>query len=405
MKRATLNSSREDIFAYFDELNSDSRHFQNSNDICTPMQCVREMVDSVPGELWRRSGLRVLDSCCGNGNFHAYIKTKAPLEALYFNEINGDRVRNVKRFFGKDINLTRRDFLTFDSGEKFDLVVSNPPYAKFCGDKRASKNHNMSRDFIRKAIEITKDGGYILFIAPDNWMSFSDRNTLPRLMSKHQFIHLNIHGAKKWFPRVGSSFTWFLLRKSPNEESFIVDNFYKKRGKVSAKMPTGVDFIPLFYSDVVRRLIGKTVYSDAPKYRVETTSDLHRYTKSEFLSAKQGRKHKHRLIHTPKQTVWSSKPHKFQSGWKVFLSLSDRYGAFVDDCGMTQSIAFIRCNSKREALRVKKELDAPIYRAINNLTRYGNFNNIRVLQRLPLLNHVKLTKPETALVNYFSGVL
>ena len=28
---------------------------------------------------------------------------------------------------------------------------------------------------------------------------------------------------------------------------------------------------------------------------------------------------------------------------------------FIDNCGMTQSIAFIRCDSKQEAARIKKE--------------------------------------------------
>ena len=45
---------------YFDALNSDTSHFQSSNDICTPMGCVREMADTVPDELWRRRGLKRL---------------------------------------------------------------------------------------------------------------------------------------------------------------------------------------------------------------------------------------------------------------------------------------------------------------------------------------------------------
>ena len=390
---------------YFDALNGDTSHFLSSNDICTPMGCVKEMVDTVPDELWRRRGLKVLDSCCGNGNFHAYIRTKTSLKNLYFNEINKDRIKNVKSLFGKNVNLTAHDFLIFSEDEKYDLVVSNPPYAKFCGDKRASKNHNMSRDFIRKAIKLTKDGGYILFIVPDNWMSYSDRNVLPRLMSKYQFIHLNIHGAKKWFPKVGSSFTWFLMKKAPNTDKFTIENHYKVHDVVETKLDKESDFIPLYYSDIVRRLMRKTIYSSAPKYKVETTSDLHRYTKRNLISEKQTRKHKHRLIHTPKQTVWSERPHKFQDGWKVFISLSDRFGTFVDNCGMTQSVAFVRCRSKAEALRVKKELDNPLYRGINNLTRYGNFNNIRVLQKLPLLSHVDLTERERQLLIKFAESL
>ena len=367
------------------------------------MGCVKEMVDSIPRSFWRRRNLKALDSCCGNGNFHAYMQKKTDLGNLFFNEINPARVRNALAIFGRRINLTEKDFLSFPDEERFDLVVSNPPYAKFTDGKRASKNHNLSRAFILKAINITKANGYILFIAPDNWMSYADRNHLPSLMSRHQFIRLNIHGARRWFPKVGSSFTWFLMQKSPNTREFTVENHYKKVDTRQARLDAGMDFIPLYYSNVVRGLLRKTVYSNAPKYRVETTSDLHRTTKRHLLSDREDRRHGYKLIHTPKQTVWSSRPHKFQQGWKVFLSLTDRYGTFIDRCGMTQSVAFVRCRSKAEAERVKRELDHPVFRALNNLTRYGNFNNIRVLQRLPVLSHVRLTMQETALVNRFAA--
>lgn len=411
MKAQSLPPQGE-TFALFDKLNADTGHFRSSNDICTPMGCVKEMVDALdvaePG-FWRRKDLQILDSCSGNGNFHGYIQYKTPLANLHFNEINEERLRNARRIFGEEIHWAQEDFLTFGSvgsryfGKKFDLVVSNPPYARFRGGKRVSKNHNMSRAFIRKALEVVKDGGYVLFIAPDNWMSFSDRNILPSLMSRHQFHRLNIHGAKKWFPKVGSSFTWFLLEKSPNRESFLVENHYKLRDRRRVKLDEGVACIPLYYSETARGLMRKTVWSDRPKYAVEVSCDMHKTSKKEWIATQPDEAHRWRLVHTPKQTVWSRRPHKYQNGWKVFLSLSDKYRVLVDECGMTQSMAFVRCRDRAEAERVREELDQPLYRAINNLTRYGNFNNVRVLQRLPRREYVSLTEEERELVECFAG--
>ena len=79
----------------------------------------------------------------------------------------------------------------------------------------------MSRDFISKAIDIIKENGYILFICPNNWQSYSDRNILPELLSSYQFIHININGAKKYFPKVGSSFTWFVLQKKKIKKNLV----------------------------------------------------------------------------------------------------------------------------------------------------------------------------------------
>ncbi len=390
------------IKEHFNKINNDSSHFVNSNDICTPMDCVIDMVDTVPKSFWAKKDIRVLDSCCGNGNFHAYIETKTPLENLYFNEINEKRIANLHRYFDRKINFTRKDFLSFNETEHYDMVVSNPPYALFSNEKRASKNHNLARSFIHKALDITKKGGYILFIVPNNWMSYSDRNTLPERMSRYQFIHLNIHGAKKYFPKVGSSFTWFLLQKTPNRREFTIENNYVVKNTKKVFLSKGIHFIPLYYDNLVKSIIEKVVYTDHPKYRVETSSDLHRTTRGDLLSKDPTQNHLYKLIHTPTQTIWSQRPHKYQAGVKVFISLTNQYQLFIDDCGMTQSIAFIRCRNQKEAELIRRELNSPVYRFVNNITRYGNFNNIRVLQNLSLLSTVALSAEETDFITHFN---
>jgi adenine-specific DNA-methyltransferase len=392
------------IKQYFDALNQDESHFVNSNDICTPMDCVKEMVDAIPTEFWQRKNIKILDSCCGNGNFHAYIQTKTKLENLYFNEINQKRINNLKNYFGDDINITIEDFLKFDNKQEYDLVVSNPPYAKFNENGRTSKNHNLARDFIKKALDITKDNGYILFIVPNNWMSFSDRNILPQELSKYQFIYLDIHGAKKWFPKVGSSFTWFLLHKIPNQKSFTVKNSYIIKDQQNVKIDINQNFIPLYLSQTVYNILEKTLNNNSlPRYKVETTSYLHKTTQKNLISNFHSKEFCHKLIHTPTQIVWSKKPHKYQDGWKVFISLTNQYSTFVDNCGMTQSIAFVRCNSKKEAEEIKNELDSNIFKFLNNITRYGNFNNIRILQQFPKLNSFALDSEELAFITKFNN--
>ena len=61
----------------------------------------------------------------------------------------------------------------------------------------------MIKEFIIKTLKILKKDGYLLYITPDNWMSYADRNTLIEKLTSLQFIYLNIHTAKKYFKKMG----------------------------------------------------------------------------------------------------------------------------------------------------------------------------------------------------------
>tara|TARA_B100001094_G_C18013633_1_gene711383 strand:- start:325 stop:987 length:663 start_codon:yes stop_codon:yes gene_type:complete len=196
---------------------------------------------------------------------------------------------------------------------------------------------------------------------------------------------LNIHTAKRYFPGVGSSFTWYLVQKSKPTKNIVVSGTWNKQ-EYTSKIPSGPrTYIPLYYTKVVHSILSKTIDNvELPKYKVETSSDLHKYTKKTLISATQNGDYQHRLIHTPSQTVYASRAHKWQEGYKVFIGLTSYYNIFVDNCGMTQSVAFIRVSSREEAEHVSEVLKHPIYLFINNICRWGNFNNVRILQKFPV---------------------
>ena len=76
----------------------------------------------------------------------------------------------------------------------------------------------------------------------------------------------------------------------------------------------------------------------------------------------------YKLIHTPSQTVYANRPHVFQDGYKVFISTTSYYSTFVDNCGMTQSIVFIRCNDKEEARKELQILSGPARKSYEEIT-------------------------------------
>ena len=394
----TLDDGLDVLQAYYDNvLNTDSALVETSNDVPTPIACVTEMLDKIPTSFWTREEIKILDPCCGCGNFPLVIyfkllqhHTKEHIlqHILYFNDLNGNRLERLKAVFGSEINVYQTDFLTLDVAHPFDLIVANPPYARLLPNgKRASKNHNLIGAFIEQSLSMLRPRGFLLYITPDNWMSFADRNTLILRLTELRIHHINIHTAKKYFKTIGSSFVWYLIEntKAEADDTITIDGIWKKTSYTSTVRPEIRPFIPLYYTNIVQSIINKTLDDSSHGcFNVETSSDLHKYTKKALLSATEDTQHPYRLIHTPKQTVWSTRPHKFQEGHKVFLSTTSYYQAFVDDCGMTQSIAFVRCADEEEAKALCKVLGHPLYVFLNNICRYGNFNNIRVMQHFPL---------------------
>lgn len=383
---------------YYDKkLNIDKSLVETSNDEPTPIDCVEEMVNKIPEYFWSRKDIKILDPCCGCGNFPFVIyhklleyheKDYILKEILYFNDINENRLKVLKELFSDQINIYQEDFLNIDIDIKFDLIVANPPYAKILANgKRASKNHNLIGLFITKSFQLLKENGYLLYITPDNWMSFADRNKLILDITAKQILYINIHTAKKYFKKIGSSFVWYLIENKPFYKSIEVEGIWKKKEYKSLVDSEIRKFIPLYYNNIIKDILNKTIDKNNKKFAIETSSNLHRYTKREFISNDKDEKHKYKLIHTPKQTVWSSKPHKFQNGYKVFISTTSYYETFIDNCGMTQSIVFIRCKDEKEAKNINKVLNHPLYKFINNICRYGNFNNIRILQNFPFCDN------------------
>lgn len=421
------NSTFNEIKNYYDLiLNIDKSTYKSSNDETTPIDCICEMINKIPNELWRREDLSILDPCCGNGNFHIPIfnellnfhEKKIILEKiLEFNDINDNRLENVKKIFCGDkynLQISNNDFITFDNNKKYDLIVANPPYAKMLDNgKRASKNHNLIKDFIEKALSQLKPRGYLLFITPDNWMSYADRNLLIEIITSLQIIHLDIHNAKKYFKKIGSSFTWYIIENSPFYKNIDISGIWKKKEYISSVISKQRKYIPLLYNNIVQNILSKTIDNIAlKKFEIKTSSYLHKYTKAEFINDEKTDIYKYKLIHTPSQIVYSSIPHKFQEGYKIFISTTDKYNVFIDNCGMTQSIVFILCSNEEEAKKYLEILQHPLYLFINNICRWGNFNNIRILQSFPIptieysgnhqeiYDNFNITKEEIEFINY-----
>lgn len=400
--------SYEELRSYYDEeLNVSLRNSGGINDVPTPIGCIEEILMHVPTIVWANPTTTVFDPCCGNGNWHLVAwhlirqhcrknDNSSITNRFTFNDVDQKRLECAASIFSIQQQITCRDFLVKNDKEQqqqYDVVMANPPYAQIMEDgKRSAKNHNLIGSFIEMSLRHVKQDGYMIFLVPDSWMSLSNRNSrfVELLTTECKLLRLNIHLARKWFPKVGSTFTWFIANKTKGGSKPTTmcvqgthSGFEFADDILSSNLPR--TYFPLVMTTEALSIIGKTLeMEELPRYQIETSSDLHKHSKSRILTDQIDNNHPYRILHTLKKQIYSTRPHKHQVGYKVFISLTNNYSTLVDNCGMTQSVAYIRCKDALEAHKTKKILDHDLYVFLNNICRWGNFNNVKIIQKFPI---------------------
>ena len=363
------------LFEKFDMLSNDNE--ADRDKINTPMNCVKTMVDYLPKEFWRRKKITILDPCAGYGNFGAYLKLKTHEDNIYHNELDINRFNKCKQNLNNPKNISNDDaFNIFSSENKFDLIIANPPYSG-----SGNKNKSISNKFIESSIDSLNDDGYLCFITPSNWMSFNNNNTtLKKLLKNGCFINIDFD-AKKFFKGVGSSFVIFIWQKTKKRfKTKIKNNFLLKDTKL-VKIPSDISFLPLYISQEIISIIKKTIKPDRNKFNYRC--DLHNFTKSAFLNDEKDGIFKYPTIHTARKTRYSTFKQDIFHKWTIIIPLSTYYIPYlVKNKNITQSVGYISFENKKEASNYLDNLNKNYIKVLVHLTRYGNFNCVKLLKHI-----------------------
>lgn len=374
----------------FNSLNENSET-GNRDDITTPMECVKKMIDYIPEEFWFRNHIRILDPCCGNGNFGAYCSLKTNIDNIYFNEINYDRYKMCKKILNPK-NITNDDaFNIFNSNEKFDLIMANPPYSG-----GGNKNQSLSNKFIEASIDILNENGYLCYVTPNNWMTYNNHNKiLKKLLENGEFIVID-NDCKKYFSSVGSSFTILIWQKTKIKKTTFVNNNYLIKDTQFVNIPKDAIFIPLYLSQEMFSIIKKSFSKERNVFNYRC--DLHNFTKKENLRDVKDEKFKYETIHTIKKMRYANIKQNIYDKWIIVVPLSTYFIPFIEhNKNTTQSVGYIQFNSKKEATEFLTKLQKKYIKVLIHITRFGNFNNIKVLKHI-IFNEPKFTKKEFNLI-------
>jgi SAM-dependent methyltransferase len=359
------------------------------------MECIKTMIGYLPIGLWAKEDLRILDPCCGNGNFGAYCQTKTREDNIWYNELNPIRYANCKALLNPThIRLGDGLQLLGDFGGKWDLIMANPPYSG-----GGNKNRSLSNLFIENSIDILNDKGYLCFITPNNWMTYNNNNTtLAKLLSQGSFIVID-NTAKKYFPKVGSSFTIFVWQKGVfDNKTKVFNNYLINDIQGDVTIPKDIKFLPLYISNDIFSIMSRCIQGENNKFKYRC--DLHNFTQKEKLSDMQSDKFPYETIHTARKTRFANFKQDIYDKWNIIVPLSTYYTPYiVTQKNVTQSVGYITCDTEQQAKEYIKIITQPYFKLIIHLTRYGNFNNIMVLKHLCFDIIPPLTGKEIDLIN------
>lgn len=391
----------EEVFKFFNDLNKEDYHKDTKDDICTPMECVKQMVDYIPNELWERDSVKILDPCVGNGNFPAYLKYKTNISNIWMNDMNPIRIKNARQLLGSD-NIYQEDFFKLNEllNIKWDLIIANPPYS---GGR--NKNMSLSNSFIEESIDLLKDNGYLCYITPNNWMTYNNNNTtLKKLLTEGSFLVID-NNVKRYFPQVGSSFTVFIWQKGVmDNKTRVINNYILKDEKDSIVIPKNLPFIPLYISQELLDMIPKIIIEERNEF--DYRCDLHNFTRKNNLSDNQDDVFKFKTIHTARKIRYADIKQDIFDKWIIIVPLSTYYVPYImHKVNVTQSVGYIPFETKQEAETFLEIIKRPLYKVFIHLTRYGNFNNIKVLRHIAFGKKHELTENELSEIDKINSLI
>jgi len=268
---------------------------------------------------------------------------------------------------------------------KFDLILTNPPFQD--RGKRGRTPHKLWIEFTENSFEhLLADGGTLCQVSPSSFQSPSNRILELLKNNDTRWIHLDTAGH---FDGVASSFADYAVRKAPNPREGTEVTSGGQTFRVA--LDEGVMYLPNNLSAVALEVHRKVIFDTAQKLVVErdyvTCHNIILKKVDPTLSKEQTDEHVHPVLHTNKQTWWSSIRQPWADEQKIMWSRSGYTLPFFDNgrLGGTDMVYFVRVPDEVAGRHLAEHLGSKLFRYIFKTAKWSGFGNERVFDALPSL--------------------
>ena len=191
----------EDILGLLYISLSDLNNRKASGTYYTPTITVKKIMEVT--DLCHLTDKKILDPCCGGGNFLLHLPDEISINQICGNDIDSvaisiTRLNMALKFDVKnpDVlykNFTSKNFLLSNFKKKFDYIIGNPPWgADFTQDEQETLKRQFltaqgtnieSYDlFIEKSLSLLNQNGSLTFIVPQSILTVKNHNCIRNII-------------------------------------------------------------------------------------------------------------------------------------------------------------------------------------------------------------------------------
>ncbi|MBU2576765.1 MAG: N-6 DNA methylase [Nanoarchaeota archaeon] len=295
---------KKDFFSYTFEKNNSVETRHEKGQYFTHKELVKMILDQVP----ITSESKILDPTCGAGAFLMEALKKGDITNIYGVDIDKKALESCKMNLGsKSTNLIEENFIKEKIFEKefFDVIIGNPPFQNLRADgldydpyypiyqKVTSGIANSSTLVLAKSYELLKEGGYLGFVLPKNFIRVDSFRNIRKFLLENTRI-ISIIDVDHHFKDVRCDQILMILQKKRLTQEELKKNLvsitpYKKLIELNKQEAYGIiqseffnyAFYPLFYDLEVKKIadklikIGKTLKDCSQIFRGISIGSLH----------------------------------------------------------------------------------------------------------------------------------